>query len=59
MGARDAPLTICMTAGRGEFTAANPVDGLEAAYGRGESDEFVKPTAIVPHGECTGHHERR
>ena len=41
-----------LTAGRGEFTAASPVDGLEAAYGRGESDEFVKATAIVPHGSA-------
>ena len=24
------------------------VDGLRAAYARGETDEFVKPTAIVP-----------
>jgi 2,3-bisphosphoglycerate-independent phosphoglycerate mutase len=39
-----------LTAGRGEFTAASAVEGLETAYGRGESDEFVKATAIVPRG---------
>jgi 2,3-bisphosphoglycerate-independent phosphoglycerate mutase len=31
-----------------EFRAANAVAGLRAAYGRGESDEFVKPTVIAP-----------
>jgi len=30
--------------------AASAVEGLEAAYARGESDEFVKPTAIVAPG---------
>jgi 2,3-bisphosphoglycerate-independent phosphoglycerate mutase len=39
-----------LTAGRGEFAAASAVEALEAAYARGESDEFVKPTAIVPGG---------
>ncbi|WP_166361225.1 2,3-bisphosphoglycerate-independent phosphoglycerate mutase [Pseudomonas akapageensis] len=29
-----------------EFSAANAVEGLEAAYARGESDEFVKATRI-------------
>ncbi|MBV2133418.1 2,3-bisphosphoglycerate-independent phosphoglycerate mutase [Pseudomonas sp. MAP12] len=32
--------------GQGEFTAASAVEGLEAAYARGESDEFVKATTI-------------
>jgi 2,3-bisphosphoglycerate-independent phosphoglycerate mutase len=32
--------------GNGVYTAANAVEGLLAAYGRGESDEFVKATAI-------------
>jgi 2,3-bisphosphoglycerate-independent phosphoglycerate mutase len=39
-----------MTLGRAECTASNPLEGLAAAYARGESDEFVKPTAIVPPG---------
>jgi 2,3-bisphosphoglycerate-independent phosphoglycerate mutase len=37
-----------ITAGQAQFSAANAVEGLQAAYARGESDEFVKPTAIVP-----------
>jgi len=32
--------------GRGEYTASSAQAGLEAAYARGENDEFVKPTAI-------------
>ncbi len=39
-----------LTSGRAEFSAANAVVGLEMAYGRGETDEFVKATTIVP--EC-------
>jgi 2,3-bisphosphoglycerate-independent phosphoglycerate mutase len=37
--------------GDGLYTAANPVEGLLAAYARGESDEFVKATAIRAPGE--------
>ena len=36
-----------ITAGTGEFRASSAVEGLLAAYERGESDEFVKATAIV------------
>ena len=32
--------------GKGEFNAATAVEGLNAAYERGESDEFVKATTI-------------
>ncbi len=32
--------------GNGQFNAASAVAGLEAAYARGESDEFVKATTI-------------
>src|SRR5688572_1913060 len=39
-----------ITCGAGVYTAPNALDGLRAAYGRGESDEFVKATAIVPPG---------
>jgi 2,3-bisphosphoglycerate-independent phosphoglycerate mutase len=39
-----------LTQGRAEFSATSALDGLETAYARGESDEFVKPTAIVPDG---------
>ena len=33
--------------GHGEFQAPDALAGLEAAYARGEDDEFVKPTLIV------------
>jgi 2,3-bisphosphoglycerate-independent phosphoglycerate mutase len=32
--------------GNGQFNAATALDGLNAAYARGESDEFVKATTI-------------
>ncbi|MBS4096502.1 MAG: 2,3-bisphosphoglycerate-independent phosphoglycerate mutase [Sulfuricella sp.] len=35
-----------MTTGRAEFSAPDAVSGLQAAYARGENDEFVKPTLI-------------
>ena len=34
--------------GQGQHHAESAVDGLAAAYARGEADEFVKATAIVP-----------
>lgn len=36
--------------GKAEFTAADAAAGLKLAYDRGESDEFVKATAILPPG---------
>ena len=36
-----------LTLGRAEFLADTPLAGLDAAYARGESDEFVKATAIA------------
>jgi 2,3-bisphosphoglycerate-independent phosphoglycerate mutase len=36
-----------ITKGEGSFTAMSAVQGLEAAYARGETDEFVMPTAIL------------
>lgn len=39
-----------LTQGRTEYWADNALAGLEAAYARGESDEFVKATAILPPG---------
>ena len=39
-----------LTAGKSQFQAANAVDALRDAYARGENDEFVKATAIVPAG---------
>jgi 2,3-bisphosphoglycerate-independent phosphoglycerate mutase len=35
-----------ITQGKAAYRAATAVEGLNAAYGRGESDEFVKATAI-------------
>ena len=32
--------------GQGEFAAASALEGLQAAYARGESDEFVKATTV-------------
>ncbi|MFN3715605.1 MAG: 2,3-bisphosphoglycerate-independent phosphoglycerate mutase, partial [Thiobacillus sp.] len=37
-----------LTQGRTEFWAETTLAGLEAAYRRGETDEFVKATAILP-----------
>ena len=37
-----------LTQGRAEFMAENALAGLEAAYARGETDEFVNATAILP-----------
>ena len=39
-----------ITAGRSDYTAASALQGLSAAYARGETDEFVKATAIVADG---------
>ncbi|MDP4027737.1 MAG: 2,3-bisphosphoglycerate-independent phosphoglycerate mutase [Gallionella sp.] len=44
---RVQPAYELLTQGRAEYTAADALSGLEQAYARGESDEFVKPTAIV------------
>lgn len=33
--------------GEGEFSAPDAVTAVQAAYDRGESDEFIKPTVIV------------
>ncbi len=33
--------------GQAPYTAASALAGLDAAYARGENDEFVKPTAIL------------
>jgi len=38
-----------MVLGQG-LTAASPREAIEAAYARGEGDEFIQPTVIVGHG---------
>lgn len=40
-----------ITHGKAEYQAKNASSALEIAYGRGETDEFVKATAIVPDGQ--------
>lgn len=47
---RVQPAYELLTQGCAEFTATDALNGLEQAYARGESDEFVKPTAIIPNG---------
>jgi 2,3-bisphosphoglycerate-independent phosphoglycerate mutase len=39
-----------ITQGKAEFKATNASDGLEMAYARGETDEFVQATEIIPAG---------
>ncbi|MGL4957735.1 MAG: 2,3-bisphosphoglycerate-independent phosphoglycerate mutase, partial [Plesiomonas sp.] len=41
-----------MTQAKAEFHASNVLDGLQAAYARGENDEFVKPTVLQADGEA-------
>ncbi|BBA36595.1 phosphoglyceromutase [Methylocaldum marinum] len=38
--------------GKADFRAETAVEALNQAYGRGESDEFVKATTIAPSGEA-------
>ncbi|MCU7800037.1 MAG: 2,3-bisphosphoglycerate-independent phosphoglycerate mutase [gamma proteobacterium symbiont of Lucinoma myriamae] len=40
-----------MANGKAEFTSETAVDALVQAYKRGETDEFVKSTCIVPKGK--------
>jgi 2,3-bisphosphoglycerate-independent phosphoglycerate mutase len=40
-----------ITQGKADYEAADALAGLEMAYARDESDEFVKATRIVPAGE--------
>ena len=47
---RAQPAYDLITQGKAAFEAATAVEGLRAAYARGETDEFVKATAIVPAG---------
>jgi 2,3-bisphosphoglycerate-independent phosphoglycerate mutase len=39
-----------ITQGKAEYVVGDALQALEQAYARGESDEFVKATAIVPEG---------
>ncbi|WP_459873080.1 2,3-bisphosphoglycerate-independent phosphoglycerate mutase [Endothiovibrio diazotrophicus] len=44
--ARVEPAYDLLTQGKAEYHATTAMEGLEAAYAREESDEFVKPTVI-------------
>jgi 2,3-bisphosphoglycerate-independent phosphoglycerate mutase len=44
-----------LTQGKAAFRAPDAQAALAAAYERGETDEFVKPTAIVPAGAKPAH----
>ncbi|VAW92119.1 2,3-bisphosphoglycerate-independent phosphoglycerate mutase [hydrothermal vent metagenome] len=39
-----------ITQGKAEFSASSAQSGLDLAYARGEKDEFVQATAIIPEG---------
>ncbi|BEM55475.1 2,3-bisphosphoglycerate-independent phosphoglycerate mutase [Serratia marcescens] len=41
-----------LTAAKGDYVAEDAVAGLQAAYQRGENDEFVRPTVIRAAGEA-------
>ncbi len=41
-----------MTTARADFEAPTAAAALEAAYARGETDEFVRPTVILPPGQA-------
>jgi 2,3-bisphosphoglycerate-independent phosphoglycerate mutase len=49
---RVKPAYDLISQGLAGFQAANAVEGLHAAYARGESDEFVQATAIVTAGSA-------
>jgi len=48
---RVQPAYELLTEGKAEFAAEDALSALDAAYARGESDEFVKPTRIQTAGE--------
>lgn len=41
-----------LTLGRADYRATSAMEALTAAYARGETDEFVQATAVVPSGEA-------
>jgi 2,3-bisphosphoglycerate-independent phosphoglycerate mutase len=49
---RIEPAYKLMTEGKAEFSAISAIEGLDAAYSRGENDEFVKATSIIKSGEA-------
>jgi 2,3-bisphosphoglycerate-independent phosphoglycerate mutase len=47
---RTAAAYDLLTLGKAEFRATSALAGLDAAYARGETDEFVKPTVVAAEG---------
>ncbi|MBU4033642.1 MAG: 2,3-bisphosphoglycerate-independent phosphoglycerate mutase [Proteobacteria bacterium] len=43
-----------MVDGLGQYTATDASEAMTAAYGRGENDEFIKPTVIMNNGQPVG-----
>ncbi len=43
-----------MVDGHGQYVAADAGEAMTAAYGRGENDEFIKPTVIMNNGQPVG-----
>jgi 2,3-bisphosphoglycerate-independent phosphoglycerate mutase len=41
----------CLTSGKTDYTATSALAGLHAAYARGETDEFIKPTSVHAHNQ--------
>jgi 2,3-bisphosphoglycerate-independent phosphoglycerate mutase len=56
---RVEPAYKLLTEGIGEFNAESALAGLEAAYARGENDEFVKATAIHAPNEAPAFVDKR
>ena len=55
---RVQPAYDLITQGKAAHRAATAVEGLRAAYARGETDEFVKATAIGDAGARDGRRRR-
>ncbi len=43
-----------LTQGKADYLAQTPEEAIQQAYDRGETDEFIIPTAIVNDGKCDG-----
>jgi hypothetical protein len=47
LGPREPAYDLIIVDGNANFTAADALSGLKAAYARGETDEFVQATVIA------------
>lgn len=41
-----------LTLGKNCFTAASATEAIQAAYARGETDEFISPTCVLNNNQC-------